>query len=161
MCVCVCVCACVRACVHHTHMSRDMSILCTCCPLQGSIFCLHCCTECYCGKETSLSDLWFHPQETPLPATMFPTWPAKSERPRQAKRERSPSAPKGGAEYNKLAVSGQGLERVDSERSLLLFVPHPPNFPIVVCAIDTALNTRDCRTVALFSPPPPPHTHTP
>jgi cell division cycle 2-like protein len=55
------------------------------------------------SAESALEHEYF--KETPLPVdpSMFPTWPAKSENVRKGNRERSPSAPVGGAAFRKLA----------------------------------------------------------
>ena len=54
------------------------------------------------SAENALKHDYF--KETPLPVapSMFPTWPAKSERMKNPKALKSPSAPKGGSGFSKM-----------------------------------------------------------
>ena len=68
-------------------------------------------TSWHCGDHINTS-LSLYTQETPLPVdpSMFPTWPAKSEMAALKKdkaKEKSPSAPEGGAFLNQVKVEFQ------------------------------------------------------
>ncbi|XP_077999657.1 cyclin-dependent kinase 11B-like [Glandiceps talaboti] len=52
--------------------------------------------------DTALEHEYFKDSPLPINESDFPTWPAKSEQPRNTKRETSPKAPEGGMNFNKL-----------------------------------------------------------
>lgn len=69
------------------------------------------------SAEDALKQEYFKESPQPIDESMFPTWPAKSEQSRTAKR--SPKAPEGGMQFNKLVSNDQIKEHIHHSNSQL------------------------------------------
>ncbi|XP_077999446.1 cyclin-dependent kinase 11B-like isoform X2 [Glandiceps talaboti] len=61
--------------------------------------------------DTALEHEYFKDSPLPINESDFPTWPAKSEQPRNTKRETSPKAPEGGMNFNKLGEDDADIDK--------------------------------------------------
>ncbi|XP_077999421.1 cyclin-dependent kinase 11B-like [Glandiceps talaboti] len=61
--------------------------------------------------DTALEHEYFKDSPLPMNESDFPTWPAKSEQPRNTKRETSPKAPEGGMNFNKLCEDDADIDK--------------------------------------------------
>ncbi|XP_077998002.1 cyclin-dependent kinase 11B-like [Glandiceps talaboti] len=61
--------------------------------------------------DTALEHEYFKESPLPINESDFPTWPAKSEQPRNTKRETSPKAPEGGMNFNKLGEDDADIDK--------------------------------------------------